>query len=77
MKIKILFFGILTDAVETDSMEMENIYSISELKLKLFAKFPKLATHNFQISVNKKIEKGDFLFQHKDEIALLPPFAGG
>ncbi len=77
MKIKILFFGILTDIVETESLEIENIASISELKQKLYADFPKLATQNFQISVNKKIKKGDFTFQDKDEIAFLPPFAGG
>lgn len=77
MKIKILFFGILTDIVQNQSIEIENIHSISELKQKLFADYPKLTAYNFQISVNKKIEKGEFLFQNNDEIALLPPFAGG
>ena len=77
MTIKILFFGILTDIAKTDTMELENINSISELKEKLFSDFPELKAQNFQISVNKKFIKDDLKLNSNDEIALLPPFTGG
>jgi molybdopterin synthase sulfur carrier subunit len=43
----------------------------------LLDKFPSLSNYRFQVAVNKERIKGNVLLSDNDEIALLPPFAGG
>jgi len=77
MKIKVLFFGMLTDISKIGSIELENIENISSLKSYLWNTYPKMKDMDFRFAINKEIidEKSDL--NNGDEIALLPPFAGG
>lgn len=77
MKIKILFFGILTDITKKSKIEIEGINNLSDLKSYLFKTYPNLKNMDFRIALNKEIINDDAIFKANDEIALLPPFAGG
>ena len=77
MKIKILFFGILTDITKKSKIEIEGINNLSDLKSYLFKTYPNLKNMDFRIALNKEIINNDAIFKTNDEIALLPPFAGG
>ena len=77
MKINVLFFGILTDIIGSNSIEIKDIESISMLKSWLWKNYPKTKEMDFQVALNKNIIEGKVDFKNGDEIALLPPFAGG
>lgn len=74
--MKILLFGVLADVIGKSSMEID-AYDIESLNKNLLIQFPELKKYQFQFAVNKvKVEKNRPL-NSSDEIALLPPFAGG
>ena len=77
MKIKILLFGILSTLAKTQELEYTDIFSIKELKHKLFQQYPELKPYQFQIYVNQQAVKETQILKEGDEIALIPPFAGG
>jgi molybdopterin synthase sulfur carrier subunit len=74
--MKVLLFGILADATKKSEIEIQ-AHDMDALKKNLLTQFPVLNEYRFQFAVNKeKIEK-NILLNDDDEIALLPPFAGG
>jgi molybdopterin synthase sulfur carrier subunit len=75
--IRILFFGRLTEFVGQDVLEAPAEGSITDLKEYLYTKFPTLENETFQISVNQQIVDGKYILHENDEVAFLPPFAGG
>ena len=77
MKVNVLFFGILTDIVKTSSMQIEDVENIRQLKSWLWKNYPQTKDMDFQIALNKNIVDGKHELNDGDEIALLPPFAGG
>ncbi len=78
MKLKIKYFGMLSEIAENDSEFLElNPISVSELKKVLQERYPKFITMNFKIAVNHSLVDESASLKNNDEIALLPPFAGG
>ncbi|MGB1243363.1 MAG: MoaD/ThiS family protein [Chitinophagales bacterium] len=78
MQVNVLFWGILTDVAQTKKIEVENITELSVLRKQLLEQYPKLAAYSHHIAVNQEIVHEDcFVLQDGDEIALLPPYAGG
>lgn len=77
MKINVLLFGILTDIAGTSQVELKDVESVSAVKSWLWRSFPKSKDIDFQIAVNKTIIEGKAELKNGDEVALLPPFAGG
>jgi molybdopterin converting factor small subunit len=77
MKINVLFFGILTDIVKASSMQIEDVENIRQLKSWLWKNYPQTKDMDFQIALNKNIVDGKHDLNDGDEVALLPPFAGG
>jgi len=77
MKVKILFFGVLTDIANKNQIELEDISNVADLKTYLFKTYPKIKEIKFSIAQNKEIVTETNIFKDGDEIALLPPFAGG
>lgn len=77
MKIKVLLFGILAEKAGREEMVIENIDSSNALTDHLTAKYPSFADIKFRISVNQTFINGNKKFHEGDEVALLPPFAGG
>jgi sulfur-carrier protein len=77
MKIKVYFFGILTDITGSAEQEIKDVENLSALKSWLWRSYPKSKELDFQVAVNKKFVEGKIEFKNGDEVALLPPFAGG
>ena len=78
MKIKILFFGILTDISKQNEIEINNVDNVADLKSYLFKTYPNMKDMDFTIALNKEIiSNNEDKFKNNDELALLPPFAGG
>ncbi|MFO7852543.1 MAG: MoaD/ThiS family protein [Bacteroidota bacterium] len=77
MKIKVLLFGILSEEAGIEEAEVENISSTVKLLEHLTGKYPSFTNYKFRISVNQTLISGDKKLEEGDEVALLPPFAGG
>ncbi len=77
MKIKVLFFGMLSEICRTAEMELENIENIRMLESYLWKNFPDMKDMDYRFAVNKEIIDGKYELKNGDEVALLPPFAGG
>lgn len=77
MKVKVLLFGMLSDKTRNPSVEAEDIQDTDELKRQLEERFPSLIGMQYNLSVNQEIYKENVELYDGDEVALLPPFAGG
>jgi molybdopterin converting factor small subunit len=77
MEVKVLFFGVLSEVSGMAIKHYQDVKSVSDLKSRIQDDFPEIAHYNFRISVNSMITDDDLLLKSADEIALLPPFAGG
>jgi molybdopterin synthase sulfur carrier subunit len=76
-KIRVLFFGRLRDVVGTNEIVASNIKDIEDLKRYLFEKFPKLKGEIFSLALNYEIIHTNENLKDNDEVALIPPVAGG
>ncbi len=80
MKIKIKYFGMLAEAVGCQEDEVQistSQVSVVELTEAIIQKHPKLNTMSFKVAVNQSVVDTNLIITENDEIALLPPFAGG
>ena len=77
MKVKVLLFGMLSDKTRNPSVEAEDVKDTDELKRQLEERFPSLIGMQYNFSVNQEIYKENVELYDGDEVALLPPFAGG
>lgn len=77
MKIKVLFFGILTEVTGTGVKFYEDVNSIEHLKQRVSDDFPEIVHYKFSLSLNNELINNDCQLHDGDEAAFLPPFAGG
>lgn len=78
MKVNVLFWGVLTDVAQTKKIVIQDVQEVGTLKERLFQKYPKLTAYSHHIAVNQEIvHEDDFVLKDGDEVALLPPYAGG
>ena len=77
MEVKVLFFGILTEVAGTGIKHYLDAKSIEDLMIRIQDDFPEIANYNFRISLNNEIINNDRELKNGDEIAMMPPFAGG
>jgi molybdopterin converting factor small subunit len=77
MEISVLFFGVLTEVTGTHRKQYSDVKSFTDLNKKLRDDFPEIVHYNFRIAVNNKIVNEDPLLSPGDEVAYMPPFAGG
>ena len=79
MELRLLFFGPLAEIAGKSEIIIKNrdISDIKGLTVYINQRFPQMAEFNYQVSVNKNIVRENFKLTDKDEVALLPPFAGG
>ena len=69
---------MIAEATEKVDEELNVQYSsVLGLKEDLVNRYPKLIDMNFKIAVNQQIVTDDYSLIGNEEIALLPPFAGG
>jgi molybdopterin synthase sulfur carrier subunit len=74
--MKILLFGVLADVAGKSKIDIDGT-DVDSLKENLFARFPELKKYTFQFAVNQELIHNNVLLNATDEIALLPPYAGG
>jgi sulfur-carrier protein len=77
MEINVLFFGVLAEVTGTYHKHYRGIESFGDLRYRIEDDFPEIVHYNFRIAVNNEIINDDPLLSQGDEIAYLPPFAGG
>jgi len=77
MKVKVLFFGVLSDIIGKTELELNDFSDSDSLESYFIEKFPKIKNYPYRISVNKSFIESKTFFSENDEIAFLPPFAGG
>ncbi len=77
MKLKIKYFGLLTEVTQCNEEEIEfTEHLFSDLLALLFKKYPRLEEIEFQMAQNHEIVSKTTEVLDR-EIALLPPFSGG
>jgi len=77
MKIKVLFFGILAEEAGSDNLEIDYEGDMTGLKKMVEINYPSFGKYSYQVSVNRVIERDNVILKEGDEVAFLPPFAGG
>jgi molybdopterin synthase sulfur carrier subunit len=77
MKVKVLFFGVLSEIAGTGIKVYNEVKSTEHLKLRVTDDFPEIIHYKFKLSLNNEIINCDTNLKNGDEVAFLPPFAGG
>jgi len=77
MNIQLMLFGSLAAIVGKSQLSVNDCIDTQSLKENLIIDYPKLRDFVFLISVNKKLVKNNYILEQGDEVAFLPPFAGG
>ncbi len=77
MKVSVLFFGVLAEVTGTALKIYEDVKTLEHLKIRVADDYPKTVHYSFRIAVNNEISDEDMPLKDGDEVAFLPPFAGG
>ncbi len=78
MKLNIKYFGMIAEWAGTENGELDfSGTSVAELRAEVEKRIPGLNSASYQIAVNHVIAAEDTIITLGDEIAILPPFAGG
>jgi molybdopterin synthase sulfur carrier subunit len=77
MKVKVLLFGVLAEVTGTNTKHYMEVKSIGDLKLRMQDDFPEIVHYNYRVALNKEIINNDPELNDGDEVAFMPPFAGG
>lgn len=78
MRLNVKYFGMIVEWSQADQSQIEvEGSSVDELRSTLVKAIPQLKTITYQIAVNQKLVTTDIALSEDDEIAILPPFAGG
>lgn len=79
LSVNIKYFGMTGEAAKKDNevIKLNESASVEEIKNLILHKYPRLKKIDFQIALNLSIASGSETVNDNDELALLPPFAGG
>jgi molybdopterin synthase sulfur carrier subunit len=77
MQVKVLLFGVLAEVTGTNTKHYMDVKSIGDLKLRMQDDFPEIVHYNYRIALNNEIINNDPQLNDGDEVAFMPPFAGG
>ena len=77
MNIHVILFGALADVAGKSKLMINDCEDTQSLKCKVIQEFPALNNSEFLISVNKKLVRHNQKLKWGNEVAFLPPFAGG
>jgi len=75
--IHLICFGSVTDITGITGETIVAPATLNELNELLISRFPGLSGISYRFSVNRILTTDDLQLADGDEIALLPPFAGG
>ncbi len=74
--MKVLLFGMIAEKAGKAEVEMDS-ESTHALKRELEQRIPGLDRMSYALAVDRRVVHTDVPLSGKEEIALLPPFAGG
>jgi molybdopterin synthase sulfur carrier subunit len=74
--MEVLLFGMIAEKAGTDRLRTQ-ASSLEALRQQLTERIPELAGLSFAIAVDRTIVHGEMPLTGTEEIAVLPPFAGG
>jgi molybdopterin synthase sulfur carrier subunit len=74
--MKILLFGMIAEKAGASKLEL-NAGSTAALRAALEQRIPGLDRMSYALAVDRRITQADVPLHGHEEIALLPPFAGG
>lgn len=77
MTVKVIVYGILAEIIGENEIILKSVKDISDLKNKIINKYPRIQRYKYIVSVNKSITDLNHNLNNNDEVALIPPFAGG
>lgn len=77
MGIKVLFFGVLGERAGGSQKSYEGIADTDSLEKRVSEEIEGLAEYSYILSVNSSVVKVNTQLNDGDEVAFLPPFAGG
>jgi len=79
VNIRVKYFGMVAERTlrSEEAIAMESNQTIEDLHHLLLQRYPDLASAEYRLSHNQKLSEGNEIMSDGDEIALLPPFAGG
>jgi molybdopterin converting factor small subunit len=77
MTVNILFFGALVEVTQVSSMTINDVSNTESAIELLHKKFPMLCHYKFSVAVNQTFLTDAISLVDGDEMALMPPFAGG
>ena len=77
MKVKVLLFGVLAEKAGKSVIEVEKVKDLDALLKHIYSHYPEMESLSFQVSHNHDLVTENVVFKNGDEVALLPPFAGG
>ena len=75
--VTVLFFGELAEIAGTKSTTLSDLHDTIALKDYIHLNYPRLNDKTFTMALNKELVTEKQLLKNGDEIALLPPYAGG
>lgn len=76
-RVNLIYFGSVKDVTGMSAETIDAPSSLAGLKSLLMDRYPSLAASTFRFSVNRRLVEEDKALSDGDEVALLPPFAGG
>ncbi|NVN18380.1 MoaD/ThiS family protein [Muricauda sp. HICW] len=78
MKVTVKYFGLVAEAAakSEEVMELDETLTASELKVQCLIGLAIADKDSVQIAVNQNLDE-TITINDGDEVALLPPFAGG
>jgi molybdopterin synthase sulfur carrier subunit len=75
MKVKVLFFGELSERFEKERyLQVGDVQGVLE---ELTAEWPAFAKKQVSVAVNAQIVHDNVLLKEGDVVAIMPPFSGG
>ena len=84
--VTVLFFGSLRDITQSSSIKMDALSNLTGLIDQVITQFPAIGNTRYQVSLNRQLVPvhpatpgtlAAHALNEGDEIAFLPPFAGG
>lgn len=79
MKVNMFYFAQISEILgcNKEEISIRQDTSVKNLIDVLKERNPLLSKQSFQVAVNQTLVKSDVKLNEGDEVALLPPFAGG
>ena len=74
--MEVLLFGLIAEKAGADRIQLD-ASSLDQLRALLSARVEGLAQMSYAIAVDRRVVQNDMPFTGAEEIAVLPPFAGG